>query len=232
MNREEVMNERFRRFVDSHLDYFNEEEQEYLKNESIKSILETPGLMPDVARQMLEVIGYYDDKKEKSGYETFMNIAEEEFGLDKKIVEVGGGIIPVLGHKISLRQNHGSITIYDPRLTSHYPATDKFILKKEKFSRNTDIKDTDLIISFMPCTATYELIDTVTKKRKDFLIALCEGGPHGEPYDYFESDEEWVNAMLLLAQRGIEDNDMGKLKVLSFDKSISPYPVIYNKRKQ
>lgn len=226
------MEERFKLFVNEHLDYFDADELEYLNNETVKSILETPGLMPGLARQLLEVIGYYDDKKEQSGYELFMNIANEEFGLDKRILEVGGGIIPVLGHKISLRQNHGSITIYDPRLSNYFPATDRFILKREMFNSNTSIKETDLIISFMPCTATYELIDTVTKQQKDFLIAMCEGGLHGEPYDYFESDEEWVSSMVDFAKRRVRDNDMGELIELSFDESISPYPVIYNKRKQ
>ena len=82
----------------------------------------------------------------------------------------------------------------------------------------------------MPCEATQTIIENATMNRKDFIIAMCEGGAHGDIYDYFESTEEWLNCMLYLAEREIESNNMGELKVLSFKKYLSSYPIIYNKK--
>ena len=84
----------------------------------------------------------------------------------------------------------------------------------------------------MPCEATQSIIENAVDKNKDFMIALCEGGPHGDEFDYFEDEKEWLKAMLYIAERGLEDNNMGDLKVLSFKKYNSPYPIIYNKRNQ
>ena len=232
MNKDEITNRKIHEYVSKNIDLYDPYEQSYLVDLTIEYIRKHKRNMPDTFRQVLEEIGYYDDCIEKSGYQAFINLIENEIGIDKNIVEVGGGVIPTLAHKISLKQNNGSITIYDPRLTNYHRENEKFVLKKEKFYRNTDVSDADLIIGFMPCEATQAIIESATDNNIDFMIALCEGGPHGDEFDYFEDEEEWLHAMLYLAERGVEDNDMGELKVLSFEKYNSPYPLIYNKRKQ
>ena len=50
-------------------------------------------------------------------------------------------------------------------------------------------------------------------------------------YDYFESDDEWIDSMLYRADRGIENHHMGTLGIQYLDEYEDPYPVIYNKRK-
>ena len=230
MNNEEILNRRLREYIEKNIDNYDIYEQSFLNNLKLEHVNRYKKNMPDVFRQILEEIGYYDDCLEKSGYEAFINLIEDVHGINKRITEVGGGVVPTLGHKISLRQNTGSITIYDPRLTNYHEENDKFVLKKEKFYRDTNVKNTDLLIGFMPCEATQSIIEAATDHNIDFMIALCEGDPHGDEFDYFESEDEWMNAMLYLAERGIEDNNMGELKVLSFKEYNSPYPLIYNKR--
>lgn len=210
---------------------YDEFEQSFLRDLDIATIRKYYDYIPDICKQILEEIGYYDDKKEESSYEAFINLLDNEFGIDNNIIEVGGGIVPTLGYKISLRQNKGSITIYDPRLTNYHKENDKFILKKELFHRNTDVTNTDILIGFMPCESTQTIIENATYNNKDFMIAMCEGGPHGDEFDYYESVDEWLGSMLYLAERRIEEKGMGKLEVLSFEKYGHEYPLIYNKRK-
>lgn len=232
MNKDEIVNERIRQYVNKTYEYYDIYEKSFLKNLDMDLIRRYKDDMPDIARQVLEEIGYYDDKKEKSGYEAFITLLDREFGLNKNITEVGGGVVPTLGYKISLRQNGGSITIYDPRLIDYHQQHENFILKKEKFYRNTDTSNSDMLIGFMPCEATQAIIENATDNNIDFMIAMCEGGPHGDEFDYFDSIEEWISCMLYIAERKMEEQDMGELKVLSFKKYGSPYPLIYNKREQ
>ena len=232
MNKDKIINRRIKEYVDKIIDYYDEYEQGYLNNLELKDIRRYKDNIPDVYRQILEEIGYYDDCIEKSGYNAFIEVLDNEFGLERNITEVGGGVIPTLAHKISLKQNTGTITIYDPRLSNYYKESESFILKKEKFRRNTDVNESDILIGFMPCEATQAILENAIDNNIDFMIALCEGGPHGDEYDYFEDTDEWLGAMLYLAERGLEDKDMGELQVVSFKDYNSPYPLIYNKRKQ
>ena len=232
MNKEEATNIKIKDYIDKNIHYYNELEQLYLNGLDIKTIRSYSDDLPDIYRQILEEIGYYDDCIEKSGYNAFINILDKEFDINQNIIEIGGGMIPTLAHKISLKQQKGSITIYDPRLSNYYKATKKFILKKEKFNKNTDITSSNILIGFMPCEATQTIIEKAINNNKDFLIALCEGGPHGDEFDYYEDEEEWLESMLYIAERGVKEKNMGELQVVSFKDYNSPYPLIYNKRKQ
>ena len=227
---DEEINYKLRYYINKNIHYYNEYEQAYLKKINIEYIKGYKREIPDIVRQILEEIGYYDDKKDQSSYEAFINIMNNQFGIEKNIVEVGCGAVPTLAHKISLKQNSGTITLYDPVVGNYYDSSDRFVLKKEKFKRRTNVDNADLIFGFMPCEATQEIIECATDNNKDFIIALCEGGPHGDEFDYFDSTDDWLHAMMYLAERGIEENNMGKLKVLSFKKYMSDYPIIYNER--
>ena len=232
LDKEEILNKRLKEYIKENKHYYDEYEQMYLDGLDAELINRYKNDLPDITRQILEEIGYYDEKPEQSGYNAFIDLIDNEFGLEKNIVEVGSGVIPTLAHKISLKQKSGTITLYDPRLSDYYGETDRFVLKREEFNHKTNIKNADIIIGFMPCEATRTIIETATENNKDFAIVMCEGGPHGDEYDYFESSDEWVDSMLYLAYRGIEDNNMGELKKLSFKKYQSPYPLIYNKIKK
>ena len=232
MNREEIINKRIKEYLEKNIDLYDKYDQFFLECLDIKTIRNYKNNMPDLYRQVLEEIGYYDENTEKSGYNAFIKILDNEFGIDKNIIEIAGGVVPTLGHRIFLKQSSGTITIYDPRLSNYYKENNRFILKKEKFKRNTDTSKADILIGFMPCVATQAILENALDNKKDFLIAMCEGGPHGDEFDFYEDADEWTEAMLCLAERGLEKNDMGELKVLYFDKYNSPYPLIYNKRKQ
>ena len=233
MNIDETINRRIREYVNKNKKYYDEYEQYFLEGLTIEVLRKYYKYeLPDIARQVLEEIGYYKIVNEESGYDAFIDVIDKQFGLEKNIVEVGGGIIPTLAKRISLKQKKGTITIYDPRLSNYYTENDKFILKKEKFKRNTNVDNKDLLMGFMPCAAAQQIIENATDNNLDFIIALCEGGPHGDEFDYFESDEEWVGSMIYLAQRGVEEKNMGEVKKLSFKKYGNQYPVIYNNRKQ
>ena len=86
-----------------------------------------------------------------------------------------------------------------------------------------------MIIGFMPCEATELLIKQATSNKKDFMIALCEGG-HNEFDDYYDEDI-WTSNMFYLAMTGIAENNLGTFQNTDLEKYHDPYPVIYNKRK-
>lgn len=212
-------------YLKNHLEDYSDAEINYIVNNL--DILENMKFVPDVLRQIYDEVGILED--EENLYIGFVDMLEENFDIDKNIVEVGGGVIPSLAKHISLRQKNGTITVYDPRLSNSLDSNEQFILKKEKFGENTKIEDFDLLIGFMPCQATEVLIKQATANRKDFMIALCEGR-HNEFDDYFDEDI-WTSNMFYLAMSGIEENNLGIFIENDLKNYHDPYPVIYNKRK-
>ena len=167
---------------------------------------------------------------DKNMLEKIYDVSNIEEG--ENIVEVGGGVVPSLAKRIALKQQKGTITVYDPRLieTLHQDIPN-LVLKKQKFTTETKEPQADLYIAFMPCEATQQIIGTVGENKQDFIIAACEGGPHGEMFDYFESDDEWLHCMLWYARRTIEKADLGELVISEeLEKYNDPYPVFYNRR--
>lgn len=214
------------------LDYLRENAKDYTEQEILyiaryPDMMENGSFIPSVLRQIYDEVGLFEEKNDL--YNAFVDMLEKNFDIDTNIVEVGGGVIPSIAKKISLRQVKGSVTVYDPRLSTKYKSSKKLKLKREKFSEDTNIKKADLIIGFMPCEATELLIKQATKNKKDFLVALCEGG-HYDFDDYFDT-EEWTQSIYYLATRGIEDNSLGELVKSDLKDYGDPYPVIYNKRK-
>lgn len=185
----------------------------------------------DVIREIYDYFGWIPE--DENIYNGFCEFLDYKFGLDgKNIVEVGGGHLPQLAKKISAKQKTGKITVYDPALSIYEKGSPRFILKRERFSKNANLKDTDLVIGLMPCGATWDIIAAATKNNADFAIALCEGGPHGDIYDFYEDEEEWIHSMTYGARQEVKNNDMGELIVEhSLSDYNDPYPVIYNKRK-
>lgn len=163
-------------------------------------------------------------------YEDYIHFINEIHDIkNKNILEVGGGVIPRLGERLSEYQESGSITVYDPRL---YQEQDdcKLILKKKRVTTSTDVTDVDLIIGLMPCKGAEELIKLAIKNKKDFVVWLCEGGPHGDYFDFYQDEFEWRSSMITLAEEGIQKKGMGKLLVKTMPKYNNNYPIIYNQR--
>lgn len=216
-------------FLAKHQGYYETFEEECIKRHSAREAEDTYFI--DIMREIYDELGIIPD--EKNMYIVFLKIMEEVFGIDgKHIVEVGGGILPRLGKRIHLQQKKGSITVYDPRLGHDIEGEESFILKREQFTRDTPLKkETDLIVGLMPCKGAEALLDQALKNNIDFLLWLCEGGPHGDYFDYFEDDEEWLSSTIQYAKRGVESKDMGKL-MIKYCKPFSTYPIVYNKREK
>lgn len=206
---------------------FTEAERSYLINNCAASYKNK--LMPDLFREVYDKLDLLKD--DENIYLGFIDLLDNKFDIkNKDIIEVGGGIFPQLAKKISNIQEKGQIKVYDPRLSFYEDNTSKLTLVREKFSNKTKVDDVDLLIGFMPCEATYTIVDSAARNDIDFMIALCEGGPHGDIYDYYESDEEWLHSIISFANSLVEDNNMGTLEKTYLKKYHNPYPVIYNKR--
>lgn len=182
----------------------------------------------ELLRQIYEETGLIT--AENSMYQEFVNIMQQNFSIDRPILEIAGGAIPSLGKKIALNQHHGSITVYDPRLTGYKTDIPNLTLKNEIFTENTDIGHTKMIIGFMPCDATNLIIETACKHDVDFMVALCEGGMR-KGYEFLEYDDEWISHVKSNAKRHMRGTSLGELCEESLEKFDNPYPIIYNKRK-
>jgi len=185
--------------------------------------------IPDLAREIYDELGFMEDKH--NIYLGFIDLLREAFPIEEaKILEVGGGILPRLGKRISELQTTGNIIIYDPRLSIYEKDTPKMKLVRSRFTKKENIGDRNLMIAFMPCEGAEPFIESATDHNTDFMLGFCEGGPHGDCYDYYEDAEEWLHSMMYLARRKVEENHMGKVKVKSLEQYGDPYPVIYNER--
>ena len=219
--------QRILQYLSEHSELFDTYERMYINEYVRLGVIDK--FLPDVIRELYDKFAVIPD--EDNIYLAFIELMKRHFDIENShIIEVGGGIFPCLGRRISLLQNKGTITVYDPRLCKDEQENSHLYLRREKFDRNTPIGDTDLMIGFMPCKGAEALVESATSNEVDFIVALCEGGPHGDIYDYFESDEEWIHSILYRAERGIEDHDMGQLQVEYFKKYQNPYPIIYNKK--
>ena len=185
--------------------------------------------VPDICREIYDEVGIIPDNKNL--YLGFLDLLKRHFPIEKNhIIEVGGGILPRLGKRIHLLQTSGSITIYDPRLSVYEQDEERFILKRKMFSSKEPLNKTDLLIGLMPCEGANVLLKTAFEHRIDFMLGLCEGGPHGEPFDYYQDEDEWLDATIYDAKYQVKANDMGTLKTLSLKQYGDKYPVIYNQR--
>ena len=182
----------------------------------------------DVIRELFDEVGLLPDKE--NIYEAFIGEIDNQFNIkNNHIVEVGGGRFPRLAKRISLKQDLGTITVYDPRLDREEKSTDKMILKRENFTKDKSLKEFDLIVGLMPCQGINPLLDAAISNNKDFMVWFCEGGPHGDYYDYFEDDYEWFDSTMSHLEHQVKKNNMGKVKMKTLSR-FSEYPIVYNER--
>ena len=182
----------------------------------------------EFTREILDELGFIPD--DFNIYKEFFDIIDNVHKIDgKNVVEIGGGIYSRLAKIMSLKQKNGTITVYDPRL-SDVSSSERLIMKKEKLGDSSKIDNCDLLVGLMPCEGAEVLIDLALKNKIDFVLWLCEGGPHGDEFDFYDNDVEWRASMIDKAQVGVKMNGMGELNVKVLSKFSKEYPIIYNKK--
>lgn len=215
------------RFLEENKHGYNDREIEYIRANWVHSL--DKKFQVDILRQLYSELGFTDE--ENDIYHAFIKILEENFDIDTDIIEVGGGKIPSLAKRIALKQKQGTITVYDPNLISTESPYPNMVLRKQPFTLKTPVEKDQLIIGFMPCEAAEKIIYNARQNNAHFLIALCEGGPHGDEFDYFESEDEWLYSMLYSARDAAKKTGHDPLTITDLKEYDDPYPVIYTKKR-
>ncbi len=182
-----------------------------------------------ILREIYDELGMINP--DKNLYLGFIELINEKFGLNKNVVEIGGGIIPNLSKHIALKQQTGTITVFDPRLAEIKYNTPNLELKKEKFTPEKLPQNTELLVGIHPYGATRTIYETACKYDIDFIIALGDLPVDVNTFiDENELDIE-LHHLIYDARRLVEKSNLGTLHVDNLDQYNSTYPIIYNKRK-
>lgn len=224
----EEFQQRVEEFLEAHKADYDEREYNYIKNSSHWGYdCENGFLLTDILRQIYSQVGVLP--KEKNMYHGFIELLEENFDINREIVEVAGGIVPALAKQIALKQKSGTITVYDPRVIKLEDSPENLIVERQMFNKDTKIPNAQMIIGFMPGEAAIDIIETACQNDLDFMVALCDGG-NRKGYEYLEEDDEWTGMVEYIAEHSMKNKNMGKLGVTYLKKYGNPYPVIYNNR--
>ena len=216
-------------FLEENSGIFSQYELQLIRSYIISEEYEKIVFLPDSVREVLDELGMLQEKQ--NIYQGFVDLVSSCFDLkDKDIIEIGGGVFPRLGKRLSEIPGVKSVTVYDPKLNPAIENTEKLKLVRERVHSFGDDVGGDIIVGLMPCKGAEAIVGQAVEHNHDFMVALCEGGPHGDYFDYFDTDDEWISSVMRFAELGIERNNMGILKVKSLKKYGDKYPVIYNER--
>ena len=141
---------------------------DYLQEEIDEKLLLGYTNNNDTINQIYNYLNIVDNNI--NAYYGFINILQKYFNLKTKILEVGAGTIPILAKYIKDKYN-SDITLMEPSII--FEDLLDCEIKKEKFTKETDIEKYDLIIGYNPCGATEDMIRSALNNNKDFCIALC-----------------------------------------------------------
>lgn len=214
-----------KKFLLEHKEYYTEEELRFLLANYTWG--EHSLFVSDLLRQIYDELGMI--QKENNIYDGFLTLTQNNFDIHQNIIECGGGRIPCLGKRLALANKKGTVTVYDPKLITTTSNIPNLILKKESMTKDTVVKNCQLIVGFMPNEATETIIQFAGKNNIDFIIAFSDGV--WEENTYFEDcEEEWQLRMIYEARRQVRENNLGTLEISYLEKYDDPYPVIYNKR--
>ena len=215
-------------FIEKNSSFFSKYERDFILSYIYTGEYSKILFLPDLVREIVDEFGFL--LPEQDIYSGFIELINESFNIkDKNIVEIGGGIFPRIGERLSFYPIK-SITVYDPRISPLKMDTDKLKLVRRMVHSNEGDLGCDLLVGFMPCKGAEVILKHAITYNHDFIIALCEGGPHGDYFDYFETDDEWISSIIRDAEIGIERNNMGALKIKNLQKYGDKYPIICNDR--
>lgn len=122
-----------------------------------------------------QIFSGIDGLDNKDPYLQTVKEIENEFGLDKNIIEVGCGMFPSLSRLIAQRQKEigkGTITAYDPKLVTK--TMEGVTLVKQNFTLSTPIPQNTLIIGRKPCQVTETMLRSAAKNKAELFIKLCD----------------------------------------------------------
>lgn len=160
-------------FLKQYGDEYPESTRNMIEN-NFDDWLQDPIASPAVITQLYGEFGLLQPHQDL--YLAFLNELKKTHSLEKDIVEIGGGYLPILGEYIAkeqLRIGKGTITIYDPHLIRKESPYPNLKLVKEPLHIDTNTKPYDLIIGQFPCQGTEIAIQKACKDHADFFIHLC-----------------------------------------------------------
>ena len=143
-------------------------------------------------------------------YLSFFNyLLYKKYNLGGNILEIGGGVYPILSSYIDAYQRKigsGTITVVDPRLGISKLGNIKLI--KDKFSPGK-VKEYDLVISQSPCLITHEVINSAIDNGKEFFVTLCKCLIDKYPYliDFYSDDYGFDNIQNNILEQKRKRND-------------------------
>jgi hypothetical protein len=167
----------------------------------------------DLLEQVKCAIGEMDDN---SVYLKYFNYLKEHFDLSQDILEVSCGNYPALANLIDIHQRNvgkgGSIEAMDPLLVT--TSCGNIRLRKEVFTRDTDLSRFSLVTAYYPCEATMSFVEACGEQDKDYSIALC-GCIHDSSFNpligfygmyFYDPYENWVNKVYKEAKDSLRGN--------------------------
>lgn len=218
-------------YIEKHYCDYTEHERNYIKrnisyskNKNSVTTIKTPHFL----RQIYDELGLIPDNENM--YHGFVKLLEEKMDINRDVIEVASGIIPNVARRVASRQKSGSITSYDPRLTVQTAILPNMTIKRENFTSKTKVKPNSLLLGFMPCEATIDIIESAAINNADFMIGLCEGGSRKKFY-WLEYEDEWLGFVNSYANTKFRKREDVTIETASLSDYGDPYPVIYTKHK-
>lgn len=215
-------------FLARHSDDIDPYELEFIKRNLTHINGQNFMYFPYVTREIFDKLGLMPH--EANVYSRFADLVNELYDIKgMNILEVGGGVYPTFAERICTKA--GKVTVYDPKLAKGEADTEKLKLVRKDFNKQMCLRDYDLVLALMPCKGAEAVLDACVEQDKDFIVGLCEGGPHGDYFDFYEDEDEWIHSMITYADSRIRRNGKGKVLTKQLDGCSYPYPVVYNSRK-
>jgi len=175
--------------------------------------------LTDYAAQVRAYLGFVEGYSNK--YIGYLRMLKHYFQLNRDIIEIGSGKLPILSHYIDEEQRllkEGTVTAYDPRIIK--TQIGNIIQKKEFFLSSTNVKENSLLVGICPCNGTKELIEKANDEKLEFFLSLCDCPPH---YGNIENLKNYIPIDL--------GNEFKLIEERLDDKHCIKNPILIKKRK-